>query len=95
MAVRLPTLEVGHLQGSNLRLSRMGRWDWVANVRVPTDVMAAAFRSAFAFKADIRIGKEEGPKGVRCSHAACSAVRHQRTFGRNHWNDRLEPDSCR
>ena len=37
---------------------------WAADVPVPADVMAAAFRSAFAFRVDIRTGRKEGPDGV-------------------------------
>jgi hypothetical protein len=49
----------------------------VANGPGPHDVMAAALRSAFASKADIRTGREKSPKEVNSSLIWCLAVRHR------------------
>lgn len=46
-------------------------------------------------RANLPAATIEGLHEVGSSHAACSAVRHQQTFGRNHLNGRYEPDSYR
>lgn len=44
------------------------------------DVVTAAQRSAFSYRADVSAGRLEGLKGVRSSHAYGSAVHHTRTL---------------